>query len=307
MPEPPREKLKPPTAKFVSGLEPDQRAAIESVRTAFVAAGGVLDAYGDVLLARFLTAHGWQVQPAAAHLARAAAWRKSSGANEKRSQLLSGTCTFATAHPKMGTMLDSLVCLPLQGPCRNGDLLTMIDLGSLDSEKYTNELEDDEVLEVTTWTLEAEMLAADRASCDSGTLVQATTILNTQGFGRRQFSWTLIRRLKAIAPLAELYYPELERATIVLNAPKIVLYGWSLVRHVMSKEEQAKVTILGDPVTSRESLTAKIDGAMLPMSLGGTKSAITEEERNALGFVGPELLERLARHGRGTCLEQYLA
>jgi len=297
----------PLTSKFVSGLEQHQRAALDPARKAFVAAGGVLDEFGDVFLARFLAAHGWQVEPAVAQLARTAAWRSSSGANEKRAQLLSGSSAWATAHPKMSVLLDCAIALPLQGRCRNGDLIKLIDLGAIDSQKYATELEDDETLEMTTWTLELEMLAADRASCEAGTLVQVTAILNTAGFGRRQFSWTLIRRLKAIAPLPELYYPSLQRATVVLNAPKIVVYGWSLVRMVMSKEEQAKVAILGDSVASHAALSAKVESAVLPTGLGGTKEAMTEAERQALGFVGPAMLERLARHGRGTCLEQYLA
>lgn len=57
-------------------------------------------------------------------------------------------------------------------------------------------------------------------------------------------SHAVLRRLKSIMPLPDLYYPELVGVTFVLHSPWVVHTLWSILKMLLSRELQEKTIIL---------------------------------------------------------------
>lgn len=111
-------------------LSETQLASLETARQIYEEAGGCLDKYARVFLMRFLVAHKWSIHKAEKQLRATAKWRKSSGAEAIRAQLVAGTLRFASS-PHALKHCELCAFLPLHGTALVGDVLSYFHVGTL--------------------------------------------------------------------------------------------------------------------------------------------------------------------------------
>ena len=226
-------------------LTEEQAQAVAEARTIYEEAGGVLDEKLALpFLMRFLVAHRWSVKKASKMLRATAEWRKTSGANGVRAQLLEGSLKFVD-FPFARKHMELLWALPLFSYTAAGDVLTFMQVGVLADRmpRWYAEVTDDDFAWYNLHILELYAVAADTASVRTGRLVQSSVAFDCKGCNIGMLSTRLVGRLKPVLPLPDLYYPELVGPTFALNAPWIVHTLWNMIRVFLSKELQAKVVI----------------------------------------------------------------
>ena len=271
---------------------PAQHEALGLARRVYTEAGGLLDEYADIYLARFLHEHNWSVAAATRQLERTAVWRAHVGADTIRRRILSGELKFATGFG-MVELLSSAVTLPCQGTTRDGDLLGLTDIGALDSTRLVRALHNEEAyFQANLHLLEYESVAMDRLSAASGSLVRLVQVCECKGFSTLSLHPRLLSWVSQTLPLQDHYYPSHTRASIFVNAPWAVRRVWRILQRFLSSEAQQKVTILGEPLDSQAALHELIEPAQLPSVLGGTKRSIT-----------PESVHELSLHAMGVGVE----
>lgn len=78
-------------------------------------------------------------------------------------------------------------------------------------------------------------------------------------------------------PLSDLYYPELIGHAQIINAPPVIYWAWRMVRHMLSRAMQARVSIT-DRASSPRGLVALAPLEHLPSCWGGACSPIDREQ-----------------------------
>jgi hypothetical protein len=125
--------------------------------------------------------------------------------------------------------------------------------------------------------LEHATYHADRLSAERGRLVRWSLISDTTGMGLQHASLPLIFRLKPTMPLSDLYYPELIGHMQIINAPPVIYWAWKMVKHLLSKATQARVSIT-DKANTPRGLMALAPLKHLPPCWGGACGPVAREQ-----------------------------
>lgn len=252
-------------------LTDKQREQIEELSAKYVGAGGKLDKYGDIFILRFLVANHWKMEKAEKQLLSTAKWRKRHHADEFRAQIHSGLRYADIPH-----MRELYTCVSVANyltETKAGDIMTIIDYGSLNVDRFFSQINNAEYFDINTFILEYVGYHADKTSRERGHLCRQAICIDAEGIGLKHVSLRMFIRFKPVMPLADLYYPELLGAVRVLNAAWALHQGWKLVKPLLSKDIQAMVKIL-DKAHSPKALTLLADAKDLPPCYDGTATEL---------------------------------
>ena len=84
--------------------------------------------------------------------------------------------------------VNRMVFLPAQGTTRTGDLITIAQVGTLDTAEWIRSMTDAEYFEFNLHILEFQLYTCDVESVRTRKLVRATTIFDCRGSAFRQLS-----------------------------------------------------------------------------------------------------------------------
>mmetsp|Transcript_7261 Transcript_7261/g.19003 ORF Transcript_7261/g.19003 Transcript_7261/m.19003 type:complete len:326 (+) Transcript_7261:58-1035(+) len=281
-----------PVASTPLWFTPTQKAALKEAQSIWEGVGGVLDQYGDVMLARTLTVHDWNVKSAKcrAQLESTARWRNESGAAAVRTRLREEQVTVART-PHALKVLQSAALLPALHAAKDHDLMSYAHVGGFDVEKFVSDLADDDWELFNLWMLERGQLRVDALSIAQGRLARIKIVQDCEGIGMNVLDRRLLRRLKRTAPLQDKYYPYLTSGQIVVNAPWFVEGVWNMIKGLLSSELRAQVNIVGK-AGSAAFLQTVAEASELPNFFGGERTAPPPLTRSILGFDALETGER---------------
>lgn len=255
----------------LSELTASQHEMIKELSTKYQGAGGKLDEFGDIFILRFLVANGWKMHKAEKQVLSTARWRQRHHADEFREQIRNGLRYADIPHVR-----EIFRCVSVANyltETEYGDIMTVIDYGSLNVDRFFSLINNAEYFDVNTFILEYLTYHADKASRERGHLCRQAMCIDAEGIGLKHVSLRMFIRFKPVMPLADLYYPELLGAARVINAAWALHQGWKLVKPLLSKEIQAMVKIL-DKAHSQKALTALANPKDLPPCYNGTASRL---------------------------------
>jgi len=253
-------------------LTPKQLDMIKQLKAAYIAHGGELDEYGDVFILRFLVDKDWKYASAEKKAKSTATWRAKVGANAMRKRIAAGQ-----NYADIPNIKELFTCVSVaNGLCRTktGDLMTIIDYGSLNVDAFFKKLNNAEYFDINTYILEYLSYHADKLTQESGALVRQAMVVDAGGIGLGHVSLRMFIRFKPIMPLADLYYPELLGCARVLNAAWALHQGWKLVKPLLSKQIQDMVGIL-DSSKTQGALLKIANAEVIPDYLGGKATTIS--------------------------------
>ena len=154
-----------------------------------------------------------------------------------------------------------------------------------------------------THILEYFSFLCDVESTQKRTLLRSSVVYDAKGCHFRQLSARLVRRLNKIAPIPDLYYPELVGETFVLNAPWVIHSLWAILKNLMSREIQARVLITSENATA-ETLLQHVSAAEVPAFItAGECAAMPPAVAAELGFASLDAARLSALLvNRGSCI-----
>jgi len=263
----------PTAANYVAleELTPEQWQKIKDLKAAYLAAGGELDEYGDIFILRFLVDKDWKYEKALKKAKSTAAWRAKSGVNGFRKQIASGL--VYNEIPNIKELFTTVAVSNAHSRTKAGDLMTFIDYGSLDVNKFFKLLDNSQYFDINNFILEYVSYHSDKLTQETGALVRQFMVIDAGGIGLAHVSLRMFIRFKPIMPLADLYYPELLGGARVLNAAWALHQGWKLVKPLLSKQIQDMVGIL-DCKHTPGALLKVADPEAVPDFYGGTCTTI---------------------------------
>ncbi|CAG7815168.1 unnamed protein product [Allacma fusca] len=102
---------------------------------------------------------------------------------------------------------------------------------------------------------------------------QSTIIMDFDGFGYRQIAHrTVIQGMLEVLQVFEANYPEILKATYVINAPRTFNYLFALAKPLLNSRTLAKVQIFGPNRANWQTVILRhIDGDQIPPFWGGTR------------------------------------
>eukprot|EP00939_MAST-03C_sp_MAST-3C-sp1_P003530 g3530.t1 len=115
----------------------------------------------------------------------------------------------------------------------------------------------------------AETMECAMRACSTFSRPQRGVVVvqDLNGIGLAHCSRTLLALVKIVAFLLDQYYPENLKRAIVINAPRIFSWLWSIVKKFIAPETREKIQIVGgDPMPV---LTKYIDPANIPAYING--------------------------------------
>jgi hypothetical protein len=271
---PPPVEVGPVAANHVSldDLTPQKWGMIKQLKAAYVSHGGELDEYGDIFILRFLIDKDWKYASAEKKAKSTAAWRAKVGANAMRKRIAAGQ-NYADM-PNIKELFTTVAVANGLLRTKAGDLMTIIDYGSLNVDAFFKKLNNAEYFDINTYILEFLSYHADKLSRETGALVRQAMVVDAGGIGLGHVSLRMFIRFKPIMPLADLYYPELLGCARVLNAAWALHQGWKLVKPLLSKQIQDMVGIL-DSSKTQGALLKIADADVVPDYLGGKATTIS--------------------------------
>lgn len=226
---------------FFLSFSEARREIVQRLRDVYVAAGGCVDAYTSVMVARFCSAYKWDERAAASAIRRAVTWRLESGASGFRAAFISGKSPLEYRNYRL--MMRYIHFIPPICGTVEGDLLTHYFLGSSDIDGMCKNITAKGYDEANLIHLEWQYLQIDRESFAraNGKLSRIACIIDCMNTTTATFRFDAVRHFKRNAPLVDLYYPEFMTVNIVLNTPSMLMSVWGIIRLVLSKELQSKV------------------------------------------------------------------
>lgn len=317
----------------LDNLTAAQLSAFDVAKKYYLSVNGVLDEYELPFLVKHLVAANWKPAKAEKSLLRTAKWRRESGADGIRAKLRQGDIAFAT-FPHCLQMLGYILFLPAHTRTRRGNVASFVQLGSIaDPTKWLDEMTDDESVSTfririrraaasvlqpakgrvfeslfrqvyfNTHILEYFSFLCDVESTQKRTLLRSSVVYDAKGCHFRQLSARLVRRLNKIAPIPDLYYPELVGETFVLNAPWVIHSLWAILKNLMSREIQARVLITSENATA-ETLLQHVSAAEVPAFItAGECAAMPPAVAAELGFASLDAARLSALLvNRGSCI-----
>ena len=163
----------------LAALTPSQRQLISEAVSAYESFGGMIDEFAEVTALRFLLWNDWKLSRATKQMRATAAWRRKSGANEIRRKMAAGM-TFAEI-PKAAQMVQAAAMAPNCTRSLAGDLLTLVDLGSLNCDKFFALLTDADFFTLNVHIFEHQTYHADRLTVATGRLVRNAMLVDAAG------------------------------------------------------------------------------------------------------------------------------
>ena len=298
-------KLAPPPMEDLNldQLTAAQTDAVARARDIYEDAGGVLDSMYEPFLVRFLLLHKWRPASAAKMLKATAKWRKAEGADTIRAKLIAAAAdgsgessSFGFAQfPYSQAMLQRVLLIPSVGYTKTGDVVNVVQIGSIDTAEWCEAMTDRDFGTFNLHLLEFYLYHCDRASVQTRRLVRNTVVFDCHGTAFKQLTFKVIRRVNQIAPLPDLYYPELVGVTFALNAPWVVYRLWSLIKGLLSRDLQSRIHI-SSPEAGAGGLDDFVHAPSLPRFMtGGQAKTLPGELVDSLGLtrIPSEDLQRL--------------
>eukprot|EP00966_Prymnesium_polylepis_P287621 6643386-Prymnesium_polylepis.1 len=247
----------------------------------WVDAGGAVDAYTVVTMARFCVGNKWNERRVSAQLRRAAAWRKETNAAAYRASFVRGKRIYDYAeHVLMTSVIAKLVWC---GSTRDGHPVDYVSVGAFDPGAFLARMSDDDWWEANLQLIEYEWLNMDRCTLDraDGVLLKAYAVIDLDGLRLSQLSLGVLRRIRRTAPLFDSFYPEILGVTCLLNTPAVFQAVWAMVRSLVSKEIQDTMQLHAKGSTD---LVAHIEPGWVPACYGGDMKQLRPEGIRALGL-----------------------
>jgi hypothetical protein len=269
----------------IDALTEAQRDALAEARSVWVAAGGVLDEFWQPMLLRFLVAAEWKMDQARPHLEATARWRRESGADECRRQLLAGRRILD--FPFVPENQSCIWFAPVYGQTFDGNLISYISLGSLDIPTWMRVETDAEYMQYAVAIQEHQSVCNDVMAAQGHYLTRHVMVFDCAGMGKQHLHYRGLRRLMPTMPLGDLYYPEILSCSLIVNAPWIFTKIWSIVSPWVGKETRARTMIASKEHTA--SLLARLVPATEVPSwvanAGGTNTSMPPSVADRLGYA----------------------
>ena len=269
-----------------------QQEQLGRARQIYLEAGGELDIYWQPQLVRHLIAHNWSLHSTEkpskckAQLVATARWRKSVGANDVRRRLREGEWRFVDmlhVQPTLGVIWF----LPCSALSHTGDLVSYLFLGTLDVATWLRIIDNAQYYDYNMCVLECQAYFNDKLSFESRRLVRHVNLLDGEGMGLRHISPRALRRLMPCFPVGDLYYPEMLSAAVLTNAPWVLYKAWSIVRHLLSPELQARTIIVSKAETAA-TLARLTTVEQVPTAIaggGGASASLSPDTAAVLGYA----------------------
>ena len=287
---------------YLDTLSDMHRGLLMEARAIYLKAGGKLDEYWEPMLLRFIVNHDWTLsKKAITQLQDTARWRATSGADEIREKLLSGNSKFVDLDGVLATQ-RLIWFLPCHGCTRAGDPVSYYFLRSFDVAVWLKTMTDQEHFQYNLALLEVQGFVNDQLSHTSRRLVRQVNVIDCHGMGLKHISPAGLRRIQPCLPLADLYYPEMIRCSVILNTPWIFTRAYGLIRSFFSAEMQAR-----NIITARSETVAVLDNLIglesVPCAVadgGGSCTRMPRRFAEMMGFtdLSTDTLQTLLIHQR---------
>eukprot|EP00927_Polykrikos_kofoidii_P055627 TRINITY_DN49841_c0_g1_i1.p1 TRINITY_DN49841_c0_g1~~TRINITY_DN49841_c0_g1_i1.p1 ORF type:complete len:394 (+),score=48.85 TRINITY_DN49841_c0_g1_i1:156-1337(+) len=158
------------------------------------------------------------------------------------------------------------------GLSKSGSLVVHVKLGSWNFEKLSADFGASALVKHEIERLEWMMWMFHKVSEEEGRVPYLLMLVDVEGASLKQIPNKERKALIEVAKFLSARYLDAVEFVVVLNASWVFRLLWAALAPFLSKRQQAKLRIYGDPnvPATREVLHATITPEVLPVSLGGT-------------------------------------
>lgn len=256
--------------QYVVALEPNQRASIVEFRSRV---HDVLKPnHTDFFLLKWLRARNFDLNAAESMLRSSLKWRQQTRVDMMHEE-------FNPPEVLMKFFPQSL-----GGEDKGGMPLLIFPLGRLDVRGMLASVTKSDVVEYTILLLELVDRVKKRQSIKHDKLLDnMTCVFDAEGFSMRDFTHkTVLDVFVTIFKIFEANYPESLKKAYVINAPKVFLLFWTMIKRFLSEPTRKKITIDGKESWKSE-LLKDIEADQLPQHWGG--NLVGKTDNNPYGNV----------------------
>jgi len=280
------------------------KAALATLRAAFLEAGGVEDAHTDIYLLRWLT-DGANPAAAAESLAVATRWRAKMGAFEVRSRALAGV-PLMNVRNGVDRLLGAMSILPAHRSTRDGAPLNIVVHDDFDPSRVTAALTPEEFLLAMVAMLEYNLAIVDARSAATGRLIRMSFVMDFEGLSYRMISMRFLTgHVKQTLGL-DSYYPGLFGAIVCVNAPGIFSMGYKIVKPWLSEDIRDRICVNASGASTAAALDKLASPESLPAAFGGSCVKCPQDVGDAVGWSLTSQQSREMLHARSK-LRGYVA
>jgi len=258
-----------------------QRATLERLRGEYLREEGELDDLWEPFLLRHLVHCDWNEAEAVAKLRRTATWRNEHGAAAIRRKLAEGRSVMQ--HDGVRRLLRSIGFAIMHRRSLSGDVLTIVDVGSLDLDAWCEQLSDAEFAEVALQLLESVSHHADALSYRERTLVRQAFVFDYEALRWVHLSPRIFRRLYPHLKSLEAYYPEQVGSVLCVHASPLFVHLWGVLAPWLSPALRQRISIVSSEHT-RAALMGVAPPSNLPTAFGGTCATLPEDVCQLVGW-----------------------
>ena len=290
--------LEPMTNQFTRSLTPAQQAAVQAAREVYVAAGGLVDQYTDVAMARFCIANKWDRRKTAEMLRKTVPWRKAVGADRYRTEFLKGR-KLAPVEPMFARYIQSSGTM-MWGTTKAGGQVMFLVVDAIDIQHHLSDISDADSLKSTIAVGEFQAAKLDQMTWEraDGTLATWTVVIDLTGVSVDHFAGPFRKRAELLMATNP-HCPSIAGVVYAANCPGWIEAVWQVVRWVLSEELRDKFQLQTRQKDELPAFTAEIDPKWLPPRYGGTMRKL--EAPVELGLEhGAELAVRNALFEKGS-------
>ena len=259
----------PETNQFTRSLSAKQRAAVQEAREVYVAAGGLVDEYTDVVMARFCIAHKWDRRETAKMLRKTVPWRRQVGADRYRTEFLKGK-KLAPVEPMFARYVQTSGTM-MWGFTKDGGPVMFLVVDAIDIQRHLSDISDSDSLKSTIAVGEFQAAKLDQMTWEraDGTLATGTVVIDLTGVSVDHFAGPFRKRAELLMATNP-HCPSIAGVVYAANCPGWIEAVWKVVRWVLSEELRDKFQLQVRQQNELPAFAAMIDPKWLPPRYGGT-------------------------------------
>ncbi|CAG7837042.1 unnamed protein product [Allacma fusca] len=166
----------------------------------------------------------------------------------------------------------------LCGYDEDGSYISVVPVGKYDYRKVVENGEKKEFLRYVMKTSELAYELFKHKTTKDNFVTQAIVVMDYEGFSFRQMtSPETMQYMKELMAIMVNNYPEILKAAVIINAPKIFELIYNLMKPMLTKATLAKVQIYGsDSNAWKEALWKIIPADQLPSQYGGANTTCND-------------------------------
>jgi len=270
--------------------------ALARMRAAYMAAGGIVDAYTEPFLLRFLVGREENEEEATRSLVETTQWRKSTGAADARAKILAGT-PLLKLHYAVREISLHFPILPSHGYARDGGPVSIFVHDGFHPPALMAKLTPEEYLHGVVAFFEYSMVQCDRLSASHDRLVKITNMFDFEHLTVAHLNLRFLTRYTQQFIRLDQHYPASFDALLCLNAPWLFTVGYKIARPWMSEQFVSKIDISVTKEESHQAAVSRVAKEQLPRHFGGTCDKMPKEVADRTGWSGIDERQRAALFG----------